>query len=857
MQSAQSSKVSLCFIAIALIVILIAGQVALAERSYVKKNILILNSYHKGYRWTDNILEGISSVLGPNSQSYDVLVEDMDTKRISADEEYLNKLYEIYQYKFRDKKFDVVICSDDAAFQFLEQFHQSLFPNTPIVFCGVNYFEDSMLSERNIFTGVVEMYDIHTTLQTALAIHPNTKNVYIVNDKTITGQGVRRTLLDVTSEFPDVNFISLEDSSMPEIQEKVQWLPADSLVLFLVFFQDIAGNYFNYDDSISLIAGKSSVPVYGVWDFYLGHGIVGGMLTSGYAQGALAAKMALNILNGDSPAAIPIAKENANRMMFDEMQMQRFGISKSQLPENSIIINQSYTDKKQVLILESYHADMTWVQNIDTGIKSVLADNKNIEYYFDYMDAKRNPSPEYLQKLHDVYKYKYSNKKFDAVIVADDIAYNFILTYQRELFPNTPVVFCGVNNFDEQEYNGNRSWLTGIVENVDIEGTIQAALQLHPATRNIVVINDNTPVGQSNKRLLEAVMPEFTAKGIGFTLLEDLNMSAVQDKVEGLPSDSVILLLTFNQDKSNNIFSYEESVELIARHAKVPIYGLWDFYLGHGIVGGLLTNGFFQGELAAKMISQILEGESPGNIPVVRQSPNSYIFDYNQLLRFKVDYNRIPEGSLIVNQPLTFYEQYKALVWGVGLFIVTLVVAICLLYVNITRRKKVEQELQVYATTDTMTGVLNRRTGLLFLEEQLSLADRTGQTCTICFVDVNDLKKVNDRCGHHEGDRLIEAVSQILKAALRKSDILCRLGGDEFLIIFPACSLVQTELIWERISQDIELYNDCSDNSFEVSVSRGFAEYQPGSAVSANELIKEADVNMYQDKNSLKNFLKG
>lgn len=852
MQSAKIRKFSIGLIAIAVSVMLIASSLAFAERVYSKKNILILNSYHKGYKWTDNILEGISSVLGPNSQSFNVLVEDMDTKRISADDAYLNKLYEIYKYKFQDKKFNVIICSDDAAFQFLEQFHQELFPNTPIVFCGVNYFEEGMVSERNVFTGVVEMYDIRTTIETALAIHPATRNVYVVNDKTITGQGIRRTLIDVTSEFPNVNFISWEDLSMPEIQAKVQTLPDDSLVLFLVFFQDIAGNYFDYDESIALISNKSRAPVYGVWDFYLGHGIVGGMLTSGYSQGSLAAKMALSILNGEQPSAIPVAKDNVNRMMFDEMQMKRYGIRKAQLPENSVIINQSYTDKKQVLILNSYHPDMVWVQNIDAGIKSVLGENKNIECYLDYMDAKRNTSPEYLQKLHDIYKYKYSNKKFDAVIVADDIAYNFMLTYRQELFPNAPVVFCGVNNFEEQKFAGYSDWFTGIVENVDIAGTIDVALKLHPDTKNIVVVNDNTAVGESNKRLLQASIPEFAVRGINFILLEDLNMSAVQEKVAQLSPDSIILLLTFNQDKSNNIFSYEESVELISQQARVPIYGLWDFYLGHGIVGGLLTNGYSQGELAAKMVSRILEGESPGNIPVVRESPNSYIFDYNQLLKFKVDPKKIPDGSLLVNQPITFYEQYKTLVWGVGLFIITLVVAICLLYVNIARRKKVEEELQIYATTDTMTGVLNRRTGLLFLEEQMALADRTGRECTICFVDVNDLKKVNDQCGHSEGDRLIEAVSSILKSALRKSDILCRLGGDEFLVIFPACTLTQAELTWARIDADIQAYNANHANCFQVSVSRGFAQYVPDSAVSPNELIKEADFNMYNDKNTIK-----
>lgn len=278
MKSAKARK-SIAWLIIFIIgSMLFAGSLSFAKGRQENRSILVLNSYHKGYRWTDDIIEGIFSVLEPEGQQIHLTVEDMDTKRVTADQEYFNKLYEVYRYKFRDRKFDLVICSDDAAFRFLEQFHQQLFPGTPVIFCGVNYFEDEMLKDQPLFTGVVEMYDIRGTIQAALRIHPNTKNIYIINDKTITGQGIRRTLLEVTKEFPDVNFISLEDLSMAKIQDKVRQLPSDSLVLFLVFFQDTVGGHFSYDESISLIAAGSRVPIYGVWDFYLGHGIVGGVL---------------------------------------------------------------------------------------------------------------------------------------------------------------------------------------------------------------------------------------------------------------------------------------------------------------------------------------------------------------------------------------------------------------------------------------------------------------------------------------------------------------------------------------------------------------------------------------------------
>ena len=144
-----------------------------------KKSVLVLNSYHKGYQWSDNIIEGIRSILGPNAQNIDLQVEDMDTHRIS-DNGYIYQLLETYRYKFRAKKFDVIIATDDPAFAFLLKYHDELFPGTPIVFCGVNYFVDSMLAAQDLFTGVVEGQDIKSTLDIALKLNYQGVNEQVV-----------------------------------------------------------------------------------------------------------------------------------------------------------------------------------------------------------------------------------------------------------------------------------------------------------------------------------------------------------------------------------------------------------------------------------------------------------------------------------------------------------------------------------------------------------------------------------------------------------------------------------------------------------------------------------------------------
>lgn len=802
-----------------------------------KKSVLVLNSYHKGYKWSDSTIEGIASVLGPNARNIELVVEDMDTYRIQ-DNGYIHQLYETYRYKFHEKKFDVIIAADDPAFSFLLRYHEELFPGTPVVFCGVNYFEDAMLTNQELFTGVVEGQDIQSTLQLALKLHPGTKNIYVVNDNTITGKAIEKTLQDAVPLFSDkVNFISLRGYNMEQIKETLAHAPPESLILFLILFQDATGQTFSYSESISAIAASSSIPIYGVWDFSLGYGLVGGMLTSGYYQGELAAMLAQRILNGEKPAAIPVVKNSPNHYMFDSSQMKRFNIQNAELPPDSIIINDTYSGKKQVLILNSYDHGMPWAESIISGIKSVLHASETIDLHYEFMDTKHNTGPEYMRKVYDLYRYKFSSKHFDAIITSDDDAYNFLLKYNWEIFPNVPVIFCGINYFQDSDVTDNPLF-TGVVESIDIQKTIEIALNLHPATKKIVIINDKTATGEANKKLLQEVLPKFPA--IDFTFFEDMNMSEVQNRVESLPADSIILLMSFNKDKSNNIYSYEESIRIISEKAAVPIYSVWDFYLGHGIVGGMLTSGYYQGKTAADLLLRILNGEQPRDIPIIKQSPNKYMFDYNYLAKHRIDPAKLPQDSIVINEPASNFEKFGLLLFSIVFVIVCTILII--------QRKKAQDQLKILAKTDALTGILNRGAGLAILKQHMDVACQYNHKLTIAFIDVNNLKVVNDTYGHHEGDQLIKTASLLLKQKLRQSDTVCRLGGDEFLLIFPDCDLAQAIDVWNRIEGSIDAYNSTSQKSYNLSLSHGFAEYNPAIPTSSEELIKAADNEMYARK---------
>lgn len=382
-------------------------------------------------------------------------------------------------------------------------------------------------------------------------------------------------------------------------------------------------------------------------------------------------------------------------------------------------------------------------------------------------------------------------------------------------------------------------YFTGVVETIDIKSTIETALQLHPTTKKIVVINDKTTTGQANKLLMEKAESEFPS--LQFAYLEDINMADLQEKVAALSDDTVVLLLSFNKDKSNNMYSYEESIRIIAEKAIVPIYSVWDFYLGHGIVGGKLTTGYSQGELAAKLLLQILDGKSPKSIDIVTEGPNKYMFDYNYLQRFHIKPEQLPKDSIIINDPGSFWEEYQFTI------LVSLLAAAGFLLV--AQRIKAQHQLNIYARTDALTGILNRRAGFALAEQQLK---QSKNYLTICFVDVNDLKIVNDTYGHHEGDYLIKQVCSLLQGRLHKKDLMCRLGGDEFLVMVNGSKEHAIEY-WELVQSDTASFNETSTKPYSVAMSCGFAQYNPEEqSMSLEQLVKIADGAMYSNKQQYK-----
>jgi diguanylate cyclase (GGDEF)-like protein len=174
---------------------------------------------------------------------------------------------------------------------------------------------------------------------------------------------------------------------------------------------------------------------------------------------------------------------------------------------------------------------------------------------------------------------------------------------------------------------------------------------------------------------------------------------------------------------------------------------------------------------------------------------------------------------------------------------------------SLSTLKRVQAELRLLSSTDELTGVVNRRTGLVVLEKQFGLAARKSEDLSVIFCDIDGLKAVNDGMGHAAGDQYIKVACHALLGALRDSDTLGRLGGDEFIVILPDCGPEGVAIIDKRIEGALAEAN-AGMNPFAVAISRGLASMSELSSacaeLSPQALVDLADRRMYETKRKAK-----
>ena len=315
-------------------------------------------------------------------------------------------------------------------------------------------------------------------------------------------------------------------------------------------------------------------------------------------------------------------------------------------------------ETKHVLVLHSYHSGMAWSDSVSHGIAAAFqSSDLSVAIESAYMDTKHVASPAYYDQMLAFFRTRFQVHRFDLVISSDDHAFNFLRRHSQALFGDVPVVFCGVNDFEDDMLAGLPRF-TGVTESFDILATLNTALDMQPDANRIIAISDRSVSATANQKRLKETIPALK-RAVEVITVDDLTMQEVQNYVSRLTPKDILLWLAFTSDRAGQTFSLEESTLLIATHSKAPMYSLWDFNLGHGIVGGRLISGTMQGRQAGEYAIRILKGAAASSLPVIKESPNQFMFDYRQVTRYGIDPRRIPAGSTVLNAPVTLYSKLR------------------------------------------------------------------------------------------------------------------------------------------------------------------------------------------------------
>ncbi len=305
--------------------------------AFADGKVLILNSYHRGKTLSDETIDTIVTELRASHPDLTFLVEDMDTKRNSVDD-LRSSLLDFYTQKYRRVELSAVVTVDNNAFDFAMENRQTLFPGVPVVFCGFNGYQPSVLDGIEGVTGVTEAIDLESTVEVALALHPKTTHLAVVSDMTPTGRELLGEFRRFAVDLPkSLQIVELAELSAADLQTRLGRLPGSSVVFRFSFFRDTDGLSFRVDEQVKLITA-AGLPVYDFWDEGgIGSGYVGGYVVAGASQGRVVAGMLRRILNGESPDQIPVVDRSPNIPVFDKRQLLRTGAELSQLPPNSVL----------------------------------------------------------------------------------------------------------------------------------------------------------------------------------------------------------------------------------------------------------------------------------------------------------------------------------------------------------------------------------------------------------------------------------------------------------------------------------------------------------------------------------------
>ena len=536
---------------------------------------------------------------------------------------------------------------------------------------------------------------------------------------------------------------------------------------------------------------------------------------------------------------------------------------------------------QHVLVLNAYHRGFGWTDGQMDAIMEHFLDT-NVIIHVEYLDWKRYPDETNLSINQALIRYKYQEVPLDVIITTDDMGLQFALDNRSDLFSDVPIVFSGVFEDTAQARIGQETSITGVVEKLDVVGTVDMIHTLQPEVNHLYIVGDTSESGQDVIHKIQEGI-DLSNYPLTYEVLDHYSYEEISTILSDPKDNSAVIMGSYNRDrlgesKPNELFCEELSIAI-----NIPIYGPYDFLFDHGIVGGSLLSGRLQGETTVAMAEAILSGSDTNTIPWVLESTSIKGIDYLQLKRFDLDMKKVSDAT-IINKPSSIYQDYKFEFISGVIILVGLTLLSGILFVNVKLRKRAQRDLvdehitlmETYealaaseeelkaqnealteqqerihylAFNDALTGLPNRREIENAAKRHMTASKSKGQKALLVFLDLDNFNYINTAHGHIIGDKLLSMVAATIKETMGSSGMAGRIGGDEFVCIK---ALANETLLYETMNDLSEMFKEpflIDDLEIYVSASMGYALY-PDDGQDYDELLIRADMAMYEVKDN-------
>jgi PAS domain S-box-containing protein len=351
--------------------------------------------------------------------------------------------------------------------------------------------------------------------------------------------------------------------------------------------------------------------------------------------------------------------------------------------------NPNPLENKNILILNSFESNIPafdkTIQGLSSALQSGGIGTKN--QFYEHLDLARNPGPENRELLMQLMRQRYSERRIDFIITLYTEGLKFLLDEVQTLFPAAPILALYLPQGFEMPATGRR--IIPHILTPDFTRTLEIALKLVPGTKRVYIAAGIHPMDKWLERLARRDFQKWEDR-LEFHYLRDLPLDAILTTVSSAPSDSIVFVTSYGQDVTGKYHTAVELSRQLARVSKVPIFGILDTLIGHGIVGGSLISFEYIGNRAGELVLDVLRGTQEGkNIPVVLKLSQLDTFDWRQLRHWNMDESALPRGSIIVNREFSLWDlRYYAI--GGMVFILLQALLIIALLVQKRRRSLAE-----------------------------------------------------------------------------------------------------------------------------------------------------------------------